>query len=128
MVSELKNPAVNTQIASIVDKLLGFLIQARIEAPELFYDGSATPTPTNSKTSSKTDTAVNTPTSKSSSSSPSVSSKASSQSSEESNDSDSDSESSDSSSSKTNAAQAIKPFIGLVSIGAAAGAVVASFF
>ncbi|KAJ2885428.1 hypothetical protein H4R27_001397 [Coemansia aciculifera] len=136
VVSELKNPAVNTQIASIVDKLVGLLAQARVVAPEMFEDSPSGPTPTSTRSSTsakntststkttRTDTTASSPTSKSSSSSPSSLSVTS----KDSQSSESTSESSsESTSSKTNAAQSMKPLFGYLSMGVAAG-VVASFF
>ncbi|KAJ2643393.1 hypothetical protein GGF44_001188 [Coemansia sp. RSA 1694] len=134
LVSDLRNPAINTQIASIVDKLLGFMMQAITEAPELFYGSDNRPTPasshtstnTRTSTSAKPGTSASTPTSKSLSPRSTATSSANSQSSEEIDESDS---SSHESSSKTNAAQSIKPLFGYMSLGTAAGvAVVASFF
>ncbi|KAJ2259921.1 hypothetical protein GGI01_003329 [Coemansia sp. RSA 376] len=136
VVLELRNPAVNTQIASIVDKLVGLLEQARIVAPEMFADSPSEPTPTSTRasTSSKntstkstrTDTSASSPTSKSSSSP--LSSNGTSKDSQASPSSESSSEStSESTSSKTNGAQSMKPLFGYLSMGVAAG-VVASFF
>ncbi|KAJ2753002.1 hypothetical protein GGI19_003434, partial [Coemansia pectinata] len=136
VVSELKNPAVNTQIASIVDKLVGLLAQARVVAPEMFEDSPSEPTPTSTRSSTsakntststkttRTDTTASSPTSKRSSSSPSSSNVTS----KDSQSSESTSESSsESTSSKTNAAQSMKPLFGYLSMGVVAG-VVASFF
>ncbi|KAJ2810725.1 hypothetical protein GGI24_006960, partial [Coemansia furcata] len=54
-VADLRNPAVNTQIANIVDRLIGLLEQAHSVAPEMFDDGpTAGPTPTPSSTGTRT--------------------------------------------------------------------------
>ncbi|KAJ1814659.1 hypothetical protein LPJ60_005972 [Coemansia sp. RSA 2675] len=138
MVGELKNPEVNTNIGSIVDKLVGMLVQARIVAPEMFEDNPVGPTSTDasSSPSTKASTGVSTsgPTPKSSvtsnTSSPvSKSSVTSSASSKEKDSQSSDEESEESSesseSSKSNGAHPIKPLVGVLSIGAM---VAASFF
>ncbi|KAJ2897096.1 hypothetical protein IWW38_001829 [Coemansia aciculifera] len=130
IVSEIKNPAINTQIASIVDELVGFLIQLRVEAPEMFDDSPET-TATSTSTLSNTGTTVTTPTSTNSSTKSSATSSVTSKPLNDSTTSDSDSDSnvsSHESSSKTNAAQATKQLLGIMSVGVAAGAVVASFF
>ncbi|KAJ2686420.1 hypothetical protein IWW39_003643 [Coemansia spiralis] len=139
VVNELRRPSVNTQIDKIVKQLIGFIILARTQAPEIFEDLPAGPTPTHtstgtstnpsSPTGTRTDTATSGPASKSESSpSSSAKSKDSQSSSEESeSEESSEDESLSSESSKSNAAHSMSPLFGCLSMGLAAGAV-ASFF
>ncbi|KAJ2686421.1 hypothetical protein IWW39_003644 [Coemansia spiralis] len=130
MVAELKNPEVNTQVASIVRELLELMSQVITRSTRIVYDIPVGPTPTGTGTSSaastRSDTATSSPASKSEVSSLSSSAK-SKDSHSSSEDEDSSEESSSEESSKNNAAHSMVPLFGYLSMGVAAG-VVASFF
>ncbi|KAJ2259920.1 hypothetical protein GGI01_003328 [Coemansia sp. RSA 376] len=118
--SELKNPAVKTQIADIVEEMIELVAYMDTKSPK---SGSVTNGPTPTSSSTKTHPIFeNTLNLRSSSTSPRSSATSTTDQS-----SDESSSSYESSSSKTNAAQSMKPLLGYLSMGMAAG-VVASFF
>ncbi|KAJ1925841.1 hypothetical protein GGI09_001426 [Coemansia sp. S100] len=121
VMSELKNPAVKTQIADIVEEMIEFV--AYMDTKSLHMFGSRTNGPTPTSSSTKTHPIFeNTLNLRSSSTSPRSSATSTTDQS-----SDESSSSYESSSSKTNAAQSMKSLLGYLSMGMAAG-VVASFF